>query len=221
LLIIIVGYYAAKFYISIVPIAHLFGLVFFSIISSIIILFSIFLHELAHTIVSRHYNLDITQIELNFLGGFTKLETDPTTPKSEKHIALVGLISNLFIGIIIIAFFYVFRLKILNYLLASFYFVGISNIAIGIFNLIPAYPLDGGRILRAHFWSKSKDFFNATYLAYKISVIIGSFFLSYGLYLIFILQLIQALFLLFIGILLISSAKYSYTNSRKKLFKKG
>jgi len=218
-LIIIVVYYAANFYINIISITNLFILVLFGVIAAIIVLFSIFLHEIAHAIASRHYGLIIKEIELNFLGGFTKIEKEPTSPKSDKFIALIGPFSNILIGVIILAFFYIFRLKIQNYFLASLYFAGISNLAIGIFNLIPAYPLDGGRILRAFFWSKSKDFYDATYLAYRISVFIGYCFLFYGIYIFFTLKFVTAFWLLFIGILLIYSARYSYKNLTKIIIK--
>lgn len=213
-------YYAINFYLKVVPIVNFFGLIFFAIFTAIIILFSIFFHELAHTIVSLHYGLNTKEIELNFLGGFTKLETEPITPKSEKHIALAGPLLNIVIGAIILASFLAFHLRIHNYFLASLFFAGVSNVAIGVFNLIPAYPLDGGRILRAHFWSKSKDYQDATYLAYKISILIGYSFTFYAIYLFFILEFVNALWILLIGILIIYSAKYAYNNSSDKIIKK-
>ncbi|MFX0058254.1 MAG: site-2 protease family protein [Candidatus Hodarchaeota archaeon] len=195
-------------------------LVSFGILTAIIILFSILFHEIVHSFASKHYGLRIKEIELNFLGGFTKLEGEPTTPKSEEFIALVGPISNLLIGTVILAFFYIFQLRIQNYLLASLFFAGASNLAIGIFNLIPAYPLDGGRILRAYFWSKSKDFYDATYLACKVSVFIGYCIIVYGIYLIFILEVVASFWLLSVGFLLIFSAKHAFKNSTNRSRKK-
>jgi len=220
LIIIVLVYYGAETYIKIVPNAPLIEFLIFGFINTLIILFSILIHELAHAFMAQRYGLVVKEIELNLIGGFTKINEEPTTPSSEQNIVLAGPISNLILGIILLIIFNNILIEVPNWLYISLFYSGISNIILAFFNLIPAFPLDGGRILRAILWSKYKDFYLATNDSYKIGLLLNISSLIYGIYLILILKFVLGFWFVFIGGFLVYSAKRSYNQSIRKSFKR-
>jgi Zn-dependent protease len=123
---------------------------------------SILVHEMAHALVARHYGITTTSIDLWALGGMARLEKEPTTPRSEGWIAAAGPLASLAIGAVGIGG--VFALQALGApldLLRVFGWVGLVNAALGIFNLLPGSPLDGGRIVRAVRWSQHGNRYRA------------------------------------------------------------
>ena len=102
LIIGILVYYGAETYFKIVPDANLVELLVFGLLNSLILIFSILIHELAHSFVSQRYGLTVSKIELNLIGGFTTIEQEPATPKNEKMIVIAGPVSNLIFGIILV-----------------------------------------------------------------------------------------------------------------------
>lgn len=220
LIIAVLVYYGADTYIKIVPNAHFTEFLIFGIINTLFILFSILIHELAHAFMAQRYGLVVKEIELNLIGGFTKINEEPTTPSSEQNIVLVGPISNLIFGIILLIVFNNILIDLPDWLYISLFYSGISNLVLAFFNLIPAFPLDGGRILRAILWSNYKDFYLATNDSYKISLLLNISILIYGIYLILILKFVLGFWLTFIGVFLVYSAKQSYNQSIQKSFKR-
>lgn len=212
LIIGLVGFYASNFYFSIVPTASLTELLIVGIMSGLIILFSILIHELAHSIVAQKYGLKVSEIELYLFGGVSRIEEEPTTPKSEMIIAVVGPLSSLTIGVIFITFIYSIPIALPAFIFIILFYTGISNISLAIFNLIPAFPIDGGRILRAYLWSRRDNIVSATKTASKI----GSFFayglIAYGILQIFLFGFLNGLWLIIIGSFLNKQTTQSYYN---------
>ena len=210
LIIGLVGFYAVNFYFSIFPTASLLELLVVGIISGLIILFSILIHELAHSIVAQKYGLKVLEIELYLFGGVSKIEEEPTTPKSEMIIAVVGPLSSLIIGAIFLTFIYSIPIALPAFIFIILLYTGISNISLAIFNLIPAFPIDGGRILRAFLWYRRNDIVSATKTASKV----GSFFayglIAYGILQIFLFGFLSGLWLIIIGSFLNNQTKQSY-----------
>jgi Zn-dependent protease len=123
---------------------------------------SIVFHEAAHALVARHYGITTTSIDLWALGGMARLEKEPATPRSEGWIAAAGPLASLAIGAIGIGG--VFALHAIDApldVLRVFGWVGLVNAALGIFNLLPGSPLDGGRIVRAVRWSQHGNRYRA------------------------------------------------------------
>lgn len=146
-------------------------------VTSLLLTVSILVHELGHAITARYYDLPIERIHLFLLGGMAELRHRPIRASHELMVAIAGpTTSMLFAG-----FWYVLAtfLEPVNHVVSIVAWnVGLVNLMLGGFNLVPVFPLDGGRALRALIWIKKKRYYRAsraTYLAGK--QIIGLLFL--------------------------------------------
>jgi len=119
------------------------------------------IHELSHSLVAQKYDLDVREIELYLFGGVSKIEEEPRTPKSEMIISVVGPLSSLLIGLGLLALFFL-PINLPSVISITLLYSGISNVGLSLFNLFPAFPIDGGRILRAFLWKRKNDQFSNT-----------------------------------------------------------
>ncbi len=149
------------------------------IIGSIILFVSILLHELSHSLLSIRYGIHVNQIILFIFGGISDIKDETKDFKKEFKIAIVGpltsyALSGLFwLFFILVSYISNIQHNIENYLSfieGIFLYSSMVNLIIGSFNLIPAFPLDGGRILRAGLTKWKKDFDLATSIASKIGI---------------------------------------------------
>ena len=135
---------------------------------------SILGHELAHAVVARHYGVGTTAIELWALGGFARLDREPRTPRAEGWIAAAGPLASMAIGGLSIgAAFGAYRLGAPDPIVPVMLWIGLVNVALGIFNLLPGAPLDGGRIVRAVRWSRHGNRYRAMREAGQAGRVIG------------------------------------------------
>lgn len=119
---------------------------------------SVVVHELAHALVARTEGLEIHDITLHIFGGMARLGSEPATPSAELKIAVVGpgasfLLGVLFLGLDELVFFgttFVAEGRVLRHL-------GVVNLVLATFNLLPGFPLDGGRALKAVLWKRHGD----------------------------------------------------------------
>jgi len=206
----LVGFYASNFYLSLVSGASLTELILVGIINGMIILFSILIHELAHSLVAQKYGLKVSEIELYLFGGASKIEEEPRTPKSEMIISVVGPLSSIIIGGIFLLILNYIPINLSAIILVTLLYSGISNIGLGIFNLLPAFPLDGGRILRAFLWYRKKDIISATKTASRIGSIFAYGIMAYGILQIFLFGFFNGFWLIIIGTFLNNQSKQSY-----------
>jgi len=109
---------------------------------------SVTVHELAHTLVAIRLGGSVRSITLMLLGGVSQLAHAPKRPRDEALVAIVGPITSLVLGAILIALRVVWTSAPPDVLMALFY-LGAMNVTLGLFNLLPAFPMDGGRVLRA------------------------------------------------------------------------
>ncbi len=125
------------------------------VITSVLFFLSIVLHEIAHSLVALRSGMSIKAITLYIFGGASHLASEPKTPRTEFTIAIAGPVANLIVSI----FLYVIRMSVFSGYASSasavVYFLFWINLSIGLFNLVPAFPLDGGRILRSFVWSRT------------------------------------------------------------------
>ena len=210
LIIGLVGISAASFYFTIVLTPSLMELVIVGILSSVIILISILLHELTHSLVAQKYGLIVSEIELFLFGGVSKIDKEPETPKSEMVIAIVGPLSSLIIGFSFLMVVFLSPIILSPIIYVSLLYTGISNIGLGLFNLIPAFPVDGGRVLRAFLWYRRHDILSATKTASRV----GSFFayglMVYGVLQAFLFGFFNGFWLVLIGSYLNRQTKQAY-----------
>ncbi len=184
--------------------------------SGIILLFSILIHELSHSIVAQKYGLKVNEIELYLFGGVSKIEEEPRTPKSEMIISIVGPISSLLIGTILIVFIYL-PIGLHPILFVTLFYSALSNFSLGFFNLIPAFPIDGGRVLRAFLWKRRNNLLSATKSASKIGAIIGYGIMAYGFIQILFSGIFSGIWLILIGNFLTSTARKAYYQTRNEV----
>lgn len=129
--------------------AYGFGLVF-----AVLLYASIFLHEAAHAMVATAFGLPVRAITLQFLGGVSEIEQEPQTPWREFAVAIVGPVTSLLIGAVAYVCHPLVAEGIPELLVLQ---VALANVVVGVFNLLPGLPLDGGRVLRAAVWKLTGD----------------------------------------------------------------
>lgn len=209
----LVGFYAANFYASIIFGATILDLIVVGLINGLIILGSILVHEIAHSVVAQKYGLKVSEIELYLFGGASKIEEEPKSPKSEVLITIVGPLSSLILGGTFLLIVFGIPIPLPAILAVTLLYSGISNIGLGLFNLLPAFPVDGGRILRAYLWHRRKDIISATKTASKVGSYFAYGLMAYGVFQIFLFGLLNGFWLIIIGSFLNNQTKQAYTQT--------
>ncbi len=177
-------------------------------LAALLLFVSVVFHELAHSIVARKYKLPIESITLFIFGGVAQMKDELPHPKAEIRIAIAGPLSSFLLS----ALFYLLYMNTVGGARALFSYLAQVNFIIGAFNLIPGFPMDGGRVLRAAIWSKTKNFFYATQKASSIGRNIALFFIFFGIFSLFT-GMSGALWLMLIGWFLYTAAQSSYQQS--------
>jgi len=143
---------------------------------------SIVLHELAHSVVARAFGMEIKGITLWLLGGVAEMADEPPNPKAEFLMAIAGPIMSVFLSLLFFtvgAFFGVGG--DMTPIGAIFQYLGTLNLILAVFNLIPAFPLDGGRVARAALWAWKGDYYWATNIAARMGSIFGLTLMALGI----------------------------------------
>jgi Zn-dependent protease/predicted transcriptional regulator len=177
------------------------------IITSLLFFGSVIFHELSHSIVALHYKLPVKSITLFVFGGLSQIEREPSKAREELQMAIAGPISSLFLAGV---FWAIWRYAHAGEMVAAMCsWLAFINLILGLFNLVPGFPLDGGRVLRGIVWGITGDFKKAS----RIASGSGRFF-AYLMILFGIWQTLLGnwggLWLAFIGWFLLEAAKESY-----------
>jgi Zn-dependent protease/predicted transcriptional regulator len=200
-----------------------------AIIASLLFFASVLAHELAHSIVAQAQGIPVRNITLFLFGGVANIQQEPRSPGAEFVMAIVGPITSIAIGVICLlagGLFVSAPMEIanpelafvaLNPLTTLLLWLGSINLLLGIFNLLPGFPLDGGRVLRAILWAATGSFRTATRWAAGVGQVVAWLFIFAGIAMIFGVEvpffgtgLIGGLWLAFIGWFLSSAASQSY-----------
>ena len=171
---------------------------------------SLILHELSHSIVARKFGVRIKGITLFIFGGVAELDAEPEEASAEFWIALAGPMMSLILALgfwMLASFgemlgFPAEMTIVLDYL-------ALINLVLALFNLVPAFPLDGGRILRAVLWQRTGDLSGATQTAARSGAFFGYFLIVLGVLSLFHGQQIGGLWQILIGVFLLVAAKSS------------
>ena len=129
-------------------------------VASLLLFASVLLHELGHSFVALRYRIPIRQITLFIFGGIAQMHREPPGPRAKFLIAIGGPIVSFALGGLLLGLVSVAQAR--PGLVALGFLLGAINLQLGLFNLIPGFPLDGGRVLRAGLWAWSGDFDRAT-----------------------------------------------------------
>jgi Zn-dependent protease/CBS domain-containing protein len=176
---------------------------------AIIFFLSILLHELSHSLVARRYGLPVGSITLFIFGGVSNLTKEPENSRQEFWIAFVGPLTSLVLG----------GLFGLAYLGLHPFEKGIAevglhlaaiNVVLAVFNLIPGFPLDGGRVLRSLFWARKRNMLDATKLAAKVGQYVAYGMMGLGVLALLYGAVFLGIWLFIIGNFLRSSSAASY-----------
>ena len=146
-------------------------------IAALLLFLSVLLHELGHSYVALRYQIPIKQITLFIFGGMAHLGKEPPSPRAELLIAMAGPLVSLILGAGCLggamAVELLFARSRFQGLVVLGSLLGMVNVQLGLFNLIPGFPLDGGRVLRAGLWAWNKDFNRATSQAALVGIGFG------------------------------------------------
>jgi Zn-dependent protease len=175
------------------------------VMAALLLFASVAFHELAHSWVAQKYKLKIESITLFIFGGVAQLKGEPPHPRAEFWIAVAGPLSSFFLS----ALFFFLMMSTGGGTKALFSYLTRLNLILGIFNLIPGFPMDGGRVLRSIIWGKKKDYFYATQKASSVGRGIALVMIFFGLFSIFTGSS-DGIWLIFIGWFLYSAAQASY-----------
>jgi Zn-dependent protease/predicted transcriptional regulator len=189
------------------------------LLTSFLFFASVLVHELMHSIVAIKEGMHIRGITLFFLGGVSEMTEEPKTAGIEFRMAGAGPLSSLVLGGIFIGIFLALRssnVVAYQFGAAVTYYLGYINIILGIFNLIPGFPLDGGRVLRSIIWKITNNLRSATRIASNIGRGIGYLFIFAGIYFVFggtiyaFGGFVNGIWFVLIGWFLVSAATGSY-----------
>jgi Zn-dependent protease len=174
-------------------------------VTAIMLFVSVLLHELGHSVVAISYKIQVRSITLFIFGGISQIGSEPTGAMSQFWISIAGPAVSFALAILFFLLQPVFR-DIAPLLALGKYLVYI-NIVIGLFNLIPGFPLDGGGVFRALVWGISHNQRRATLIAANLGRFIAFLFIILGVWQMFVGNLMNGLWIAFIGWFLESAAR--------------
>ena len=174
------------------------------IVTTIMLFVSVILHELGHSVIALRYKIKVKQITIFIFGGVAEIAGEPPKASAEFWIAVAGPLVSFFLS----GIFYVLQILTKNTapVFAVFEYLAYINFALAIFNLIPGFPLDGGRVLRAIVWGFTHNFRRATYIAVIVGRFFGFLFVFIGALQIFGGNVGDGIWIAFIGWFLESAA---------------
>jgi Zn-dependent protease/CBS domain-containing protein len=166
-------------------------------VTSVLFFMSVLLHELGHSLVALRYKLPVKSITLYIFGGISEITSEPASPMQEFVISAAGPFTSLLLA----AVFYIIQLTFQNIapVFAAAKYLAYINALLGIFNLIPGFPLDGGRVFRAIVWAITHNLRRATEIAGYLGQAIAFLFIILGVWLLFQGDWINGLWVAFIG----------------------
>jgi Zn-dependent protease len=188
-----------------------------AVVAAVLFFASLLLHELGHALQARREGMKIDGITLWVFGGVARFKGMFPSAGAEFRIAIAGPLVSLVLGLAFLAF------SLLVPLPAEVdgvcFWLGYINLSLLIFNLLPALPLDGGRVLRAVLWARKKDFAAATRIAAALGRLFGQVMIAGGLILVIVVGAFGGVWLAFIGwfVLMAAEAEQSMAEVRTAL----
>ena len=176
------------------------------ITAALLLFVSVALHELSHSFIAMRYGQSIVSITLFIFGGVAQMKGEPDHPMAEFKMAIAGPLSSFLLSGIFFVFYNMVTGQVEK---ALFQYLSYINLVVAVFNLIPGFPMDGGRVVRAYLWKKTNDFYYATRKASNYGQKIAIFFIIFGFFSIFA-GLPGGIWLMLIGWFLHTASQTSY-----------
>jgi Zn-dependent protease/CBS domain-containing protein len=173
-------------------------------VAAVMLFVSVLLHELGHSAVALRYKVPVPSITLFLFGGVSQIGAEPPSATAEFLIAAAGPLVSLLLGV----FFYLIQPLVsgVDPLLGLAKYLAYINLALALFNLIPGYPLDGGRVLRAVLWAMTGDMRRSTVIAARTGRFFAFLFIFFGVWQMASGNFTGGLWIAFIGWFLDSAA---------------
>lgn len=166
---------------------------------------SLLFHELAHSVVAQYYKIRVLSITLFLFGGVASIERDPSKAIQEFNIAVAGPLSSGFLALFFYGLVLSFPANETAHALGTS--LATTNALLAVFNLLPGFPLDGGRIFRAVIWGATKDFSKATRVASTSGRLIAYAMILLGGFAVFKSFVVPGLWFVFVGFFLLNAAQ--------------
>ncbi len=178
------------------------------VFTSLLMFASVLTHELAHSLVAKAQGEEVRRITLFILGGVAQLNEEPKKPREEFLMAVAGPLTSIVLAFGFFGFSFILS-DVSQVLKASFFYLAIINFILAVFNLLPGFPMDGGRVLRSLIWQATGDIKKATRIASRGGQGLAFFLIFLGIF-----QIIRGnlggLWLIFVGWFLHTAAVRSY-----------
>lgn len=185
-----------------------------AVITGLLFFAALFAHELSHAFVAKLRGLPIHKITLFLLGGMAQIEKEADDPKTEFWMGIAGPIMSVIVGFVCLglalAAGWVPHVNPATPVAAVLVWLGYINLLLAAFNMIPGFPLDGGRVLRAIIWWFNHDALRSTLIAARVGQGIAVLFITWGVFRFFTGAGLGGLWLVFIGWFLMQAAGASY-----------
>jgi len=179
-----------------------------TVITVIFVFISVLIHEMSHSLVARRKGTSVEKITLFLFGGMAQIEKEPETPYSELIMAIAGPAASFVVAAIFgVIWFFTKNIALVREPVG---YLAIVNIILGVFNILPGYPLDGGRVLRAIIWKTTGNLERATFIASTVGRVIGFVLIAAGIFFIFMGNFLNGIWLAFMGWFIQSSAQMGY-----------
>ncbi len=185
-----------------------------ALVTAALFFVTLLLHELAHSLVAQARGLKVTSITLFALGGVSQMQDDATDAKTEFWVAIAGPIASLIIGFgclaIALGLGWHHSTEPRTAATGVMVWLGYINIGLAVFNMIPGFPLDGGRVFRAIVWAITRNADRATRIAARVGQVVAFLFILDGIVKFFSGDGFSGLWIAFIGWFLMDAAKATY-----------
>jgi Zn-dependent protease len=169
-------------------------------IIALLLFVSVLLHELSHSLVSKSLGIQVKKITLFIFGGIAQIEKEPDDPGKELKIGIAGPAMSVLLFILL-----TLLVNILTFsgapevIIVPLAYIAQVNIVLAIFNMVPAFPMDGGRVLRALIWRFSGNLQKATKISSSLGGLFGYFLIFTGVYWIMTGNIINGIWFILIG----------------------
>lgn len=174
------------------------------------LLMSIVLHELSHSLVARRFGMPIGGITLFVFGGIAQMEQQPPSPGAEARMAIAGPLASVLIGGVLYGLHSLAGSSMPVPLAGVVRYLGLINLVLAGFNLVPAFPLDGGRLLRAALWKAKHSVRRATRISSNVGRYFGYLLIGLGMLALLAGNLITGIWWGLIGLFIAGAARSSY-----------
>jgi|TARA_B110000263_G_C15269980_1_gene493009 Zn-dependent protease len=180
-----------------------------AMITVVLFFLSVLLHELSHSVMALSKGIPVRGITLFIFGGVSRLDKEPERPLIEFMVAAVGPLMSIALAAVLGGIWFLMGrgdspVEVVLVLLMW------TNLSLGVFNLVPGYPLDGGRLLRAGIWGLTGNHRKATRISSGMGLLVGGGMLLGGISLAVFLEPVDGVWLAIVGAFLFSMAKSSF-----------